>query len=177
MKMSMLLKLVVLFSFLITCKKNYLSQNAQKETAPIHSVVNDTLLWKINLQQNVNELVSKNDYTYIQDSIFGDCIENYIQSENEAKKIVKKDIVENFDMIFDQGFITKFPEVFLSENESSITWYRRYKNEPISIKNTIGDLYCAVSIAVKNSETESSKIYWFHQIKDKWYFCGLTCSG
>lgn len=177
MKMLMVLKLVVLFSFLITCKKNYHSQNAQKETVPIHSVVNDTLLWKANLQLNVHELVSKKDFTFIQDSIFGDCIEYYIKFENKEKKIVKNDIVENFETIFDNVFITKFPKVFLSENVSSITWYRRNKNEPISIKNTVGDLYCAISIPVKNSETETTKIYWFHQIKDKWYFCGLTCSG
>lgn len=175
--MSLLLKLVALFSFFIFCKENYKSQNTRQEITSPKSKTNDTLVWKSTLKENVNDLVQNRNYNIIEDSLFGDCIKSYISSQSKSKDVTKKDIVENFDNFFDKDFKTDFTTVFNSEDDGMIAWYRRKNQEPISIKNTVGDLYCSITIPVKDSENQFSKIYWFHQINDKWYFCGLTCAG
>ena len=172
-------KLVVLGSLfvILSCKGNLIeNKNLQPQRETIEEV--DTLQLLSAIQKDIKHLLNSQTEKNLDSEIFGDCIYYYL-NKNESQKILKEDVLKDFDKIFDAEFRENYKNKLTKENFEYLGFYSvlNGKLERVEEIKNIENLTVNFTIPIKNSEYDSSKMYWFRFDGEKWIFCGMTCVG
>lgn len=130
------------------------------------------------IQKDIEHFLNTQTQKGLDSEIFGDCIYYYL-NKNESRKILKEDVIKNFDEIFDNNFRNNYIKNLSNENIDYVYFYssKRGSVEKINELKNLENITVSFTIPIEDSEYDSSKMYWFRFDGERWIFSGLTCTG
>ena len=172
-------KLAVLGSLfvILSCKGNLIeNKNLQPQSVSIKEVDKFQLLSAI--KKDIEHLLNTQTEKGLDSEIFGDCIYYYL-NKNASLKILKEDVIKDFNKIFDNNFRNNYIKKLSNENIQYVNFYSSKGGslEKINELQNLENITVSFTIPIKDSEYDSSKMYWFRFDGEKWIFTGLTCTG